>query len=136
MDVGPIDIYNAWVDVSVRLTDDEFQYVFDVATPKALASYMDKKKQRFVGPCLPPIIVQELTSVAVREAIEAYLNEDEENFWLKLYSAMTHATIDELNSILDRDKKESAMQEEDDEDDSFHISCENIKLFRIPIKNV
>ena len=89
--------------------------MFEVTTPQSLASHMDERNQRFFEPFYPFIIVRELTPAVIKEALEAFLTEDEDGFWFKLYDSIPSFTIDDLNLILDRRKKE--MQAEDKEED-------------------
>ena len=111
---APIDIYNGSVDVFVTLEDDNSKYLLEVTTPQALASHMDERKQRFLEPLYPFIIVQELTSAVIKEAIEAFIIEEEDGFWFKLYYSIPYLTIDDLNLIIDRRKKEMQAEEEED----------------------
>lgn len=113
---APIDIYDGWADVFVTLEDDDddSKYWFEVTTPQALASHMDERKQRFLEPVYPFIIVRELTPAVIKEAIEAFIIEEEDGFWFKLYNLIPSFTIDDLNLILDRRKKEMQAEEEED----------------------
>ena len=111
----PDDIYDGCADVFVTLEDDDdFEYLFEVTTPQALASHMDERKQKFLEPHYPFIIVQELTPAVIKEALEAFLIEEEDGFWFKLYDSIPSFTIDELNLIIDRQKKEMQAEEEED----------------------
>ena len=103
---APIDIYNGSVDVFVTLEDDNSKYLLEVTTPQALASHMDERKQRFLEPMYPFIIVRELTSAVIKEAIEAFIIEEEDGFWFKLYYSIPYLTIDDLNLIINRHNKE------------------------------
>ena len=88
MSGDPIDTYNGSVDVFVTLKDDDSKYLLEVTTPQALASHMDKRKQRFLEPLYPFMIVRELTSAVIKEAIEAFIIEEEDDFmfyWLLNY---------------------------------------------------
>lgn len=76
----PIDIYNGSVDVFITLENDDDKYWVEVTTPQALASHMDEKKQRFLEPRYPFIIVRELTAAVIKEAIEAFIIEKRDNF--------------------------------------------------------
>ena len=116
MDGAPIDIYDGWADVFVTLEDDDndSKYWFEVTTPQALASHMDERNQRFLEPVYPFLIVRELTPAVIKEAIEAFLIEEEDGFWFKLYDSIPSFTIDDLNLILDRRKKEMQAEEEED----------------------
>jgi len=121
MSGGPIDIYNGSADVFVTLKDDDSKYWLEVTTPQAVASHMDERKQRFLEPLYPFIIVRELTSAVIKEAIEAFIIKEEDGFWFKLYYSIPYLTIDDLNLIIDRHKKEMQAEEEKscDLDDSF-----------------
>ena len=76
----PIDIYNGSADVFVTLAEDDSKYWLESITPQALASHMSERKQRFLEPLYPFIIVRELTSAVIKEAIEAFIIEEEEGF--------------------------------------------------------
>lgn len=114
MSGAPIDIYNGSADVFVTLEDDDSKYLLEVTTPQALASHMDERKQRFLEPLYPFIIVRELTSAVIKEAIEAFIIEEEDGFWFKLYYSIPYLTIDDLNLIIHRHKKEMQAEEEED----------------------
>lgn len=77
---------------------------------------MDERKQKFLEPLYPFIIVRELTSAVIKEAIEAFIIEEEDGFWFKLYYSIPYLTIDDLNLIIDRRKKEMQAEKEEDED--------------------
>jgi hypothetical protein len=117
MSGAPIDIYNGSADVFVTLEDDDSKYWLEVTTPQALASHMDERKQRFLEPLYPFIIVRELTSAVIKEAIEAFIIEEEDGFWFKLYYSIPYLTIDDLNLIIDRRKKEMQAEEEEDKEE-------------------
>jgi len=99
------------------LEDDDSKYWLEITTPQALASHMDERKQRFLEPLYPFIIVRELTSAVIKEAIEAFIIEEEEGFWFKLYYSIPYLTIDDLNLIIDRRKKEMQAEEEEDKEE-------------------
>jgi hypothetical protein len=113
MSGAPIDIYNGSADVFVTLEDDS-KYLLEVTTLQALASHMDERKQTFLEPLYPFIIVRELTSAVIKEAIEAFIIEEEDGFWFKLYYSIPYLTIDDLNLIIDRHKKEMQTDEKED----------------------
>lgn len=114
MSGAPIDIYNGSVDVFVTLEDDNSKYLLEVTTPQALASHMDERKQRFLEPLYPFIIIRELTLAVIKEAIEAFIIEEEDGFWFKLYYSIPYLTMDDLNLIINRHKKEMQAEEEED----------------------
>ena len=109
----PVDIYDDSVDVLVTLEGDDSEYWLEVTTPQALASHMDERKQQFLEPLYPFIIVRELTSAVIKEAIEAFIVERQDSFWFKLYYSIPYLTIDDLNLIIDRHKKEMQAEEEE-----------------------
>ena len=113
----PVDIYDDSVDVLVTLEGDDSEYWLEVTTPQALASHMDERKQQFLEPFYPFIIVRELTSAVIKEAIEAFIVERQDNFWFKLYYSIPYLTIDDLNLIIDRRKKEMQAEEEEDKEE-------------------
>jgi hypothetical protein len=104
MSGAPIDIYNGSADVFIALEDDDSKYWLEVTTPQALASHMNERKQKFLEPLYPFIIVRELTSAVIKEAIEALIIEEEDGFWFNLYYSIPYLTIDDLNLIIDRRK--------------------------------
>ena len=110
----PINIENDTRDVIVSLYNDDLEYVFEVTTPQALVSDMEKKKQKFLEPLYPLIIVRELTPSVIKEALEAFLMEEEDGFWFKLYYSVPHLTIEDLDLIIDRKKKEIQVEKEED----------------------
>ena len=110
---APSDIYNDIVDVFVMLEDDDCKYWVEITRPQALASHMDERKQRFLEALYPFRIVRELTSEVIKEAIEAFLIEEEDGFWFKLYYSIPYLIIDDLNLMIDRRKKEIQAEDED-----------------------
>jgi len=56
----PEDLEDGFVDVLVTLTDDN-EYFVEIATPKALSTYMDEKKRNFFEPEFPLLFVRKLT---------------------------------------------------------------------------
>lgn len=113
IDGRPSNINNGWADVLVTLEDDD-DYLFEIATPEALVSYMKERKQNFLEPLYPFIIVRKLTPMIIKEAIEAFIIEREDGFWFKLYYSIPSLTIDDLNLIIDRQNKEIQKEEEED----------------------
>jgi hypothetical protein len=110
----PDDIYDDYIDVFVTLEDDDSKYWFEVTTPQALASHLDEKNQRFLEPSYPFIVVRELTPEVIKEALEALISEKEDSFWFKLYYSIPFFTIEDVNLIIDRHKKEIEAEEEED----------------------
>ena len=109
---GPITHpVNACVDVLVTLEDffgtNEVTYCIEVTTPQFLTTLMKKKpKSNFVEPDYPCIIVSRLTRDIIQEAIQAYVDEEEDLYWLKLYHLPAALNIEDINEILARKEKE------------------------------
>nr|WAK84895.1 hypothetical protein [Amicula sp. isolate GU52X-4 cfCalB7] len=120
---APIDIFNGCLDIYVTLKDDDLVYDFTVITPQVLISEMERKKQKFVEPQDPSIIVQELTPAVIKEAIEAYLTDensedyDSADYWFKSYYANNHLTRRDLDLIINRRRKSQAEEDEDWEEE-------------------
>lgn len=119
------DIYENCLDVRVTLEDDsstnnEISYIIDLATPQFFARCLRTKK--FMEPCNPYIIVSELTYETIRAAIEEYVNEKEDAFWLKLYYAVNVVTIEEINEIIDRyEQRVLKFDQELEENEDFDL---------------
>ena len=111
-----INIYNDSVDVYINLENDEFTYYFEFTTPQALSSYLERRKKSFVEARFPFLIVQQLTPDVIREIIEAFLMEDEDGFWFKLYSSNQYLTTDDLDFVIDREKKQIEADENNEKD--------------------
>ena len=111
------NLFEDTVDVLVTLEDeyctDGFCYFVEVTTPQFLSTLMEKKKMEFLSPDYPCIIVSKLTDDIIRAAIESFINpqdsidSDDEVRWLKLYHVIPKLTIQEIDEILDRKKRES-----------------------------
>ena len=78
-----VDIENDNIDVFVK-TDDGFNYVLSLATPKNIQFLMDKDEIDYEGPGYPCIIVNKLTPEIVEQAIKAFAEKDG-GYWLKFY---------------------------------------------------
>ena len=107
LSVTPSDINNEFVDVWVKLEDDDFTYCLEFTTFNSLQSKMGTKKLNFIQPDYPCIIVRELTIEVIKETLEAYLKEEKNRFWLKLYHVIPFLTINDLQFLIDRNLKES-----------------------------
>jgi hypothetical protein len=109
--ITSINIKNDWLDVFVTVEDDDcndqFHYLVEVATPQYLSSLMEKFNSKFVSPSYPCIIVAELTDQVIRAAIQAFMDEEDNLYWLKLYHVTATLNIDDLNEILDRKNQEN-----------------------------
>jgi len=78
---------------------DGFTLTIIVGTPKNLQYLMEKDKVNFYGLGLPWIIVQKLTKEIIQEAIKAYMNDQPEGYWLKLYHFATDIDIAVFNQL-------------------------------------
>ena len=90
----PQDLVYDCLDVFVTLDDDyctkhESHYVLEVTTPEWLTSFMQRQKSDFVEPGYPYVIVSKLTDDIIKRAVESYINEKSDSYWLKLY----HVTV-------------------------------------------
>ena len=92
------DIYNANIQVYITLQDG-FCLSTIVGTPKNLQYLMEKDKVNFYKPGLPWIIVQKLTMEIIYEAIEAYMNDQPDGYWLKLYYFATDIDISVFDKL-------------------------------------
>lgn len=111
------DIYNANIDVLVRLNDSycdkdvDFSYFVEVATPSNLSYLMEKWKLPYLPTMAPFIIVEKLTEEIINQAIKAFVEEQDDAYWLKVYHLASVFNIDELNAAIERKNKET---EDDD----------------------
>ena len=107
----PEDLEDGFVDVLATLTDDN-EYLVEIATPKALSTYMDEKKKNFYEPGFPLLFVRKLTPEIIRETLEEFASKQEDTFWLKLYHLTVELTIDDLNELMIRYEKRMAAENE------------------------
>ena len=77
------DIYNGNTEVYVKL-EDGFSLSITVGTPKNLEFLMKKDNINFFEPGPAWVIVQKLTTEIIYEAVEAYMNDRPDGYWLKL----------------------------------------------------
>jgi predicted DNA-binding protein len=101
------DVYNSNIEVFVTLQDG-FSLTIVVGTPKNLQYLMEKDKVNFYGPGLPWIIVQKLTKAIIQEAIEAYIDDKADGYWLKLYHFAPDIDIAIFNQLQAQEIAESA----------------------------
>lgn len=78
------DPFNSNVEVFVTFKDGLTVAVI-VGTPKNLEYLMAKDRVKFYGPGLPWIIVNELTVETIHDAIQGYMDDCPNGYWLKLY---------------------------------------------------
>ncbi len=81
---------------------DRLSYIVEVTTLQFLSNLMKKYKSDFVPPGYPYIIVSKLTDKIIKAAIQSFINEKDDSYWLKLYYIPTSLKIKDLNDILDR----------------------------------
>lgn len=96
---------NDSLDVFVTLENDA-SYLVEVATLQFLSDLMEKNESDFVPAGYPYIIVSKLTDEIIRAAIQEFIDENEDSYWLKLYHITATLTIEDINEILDRKEKE------------------------------
>ena len=107
----PQDLVYDCLDVFVTLDNDyctkyESHYVLEVTTPEWLTSFMQRQKSDFVEPGYPYVIVSKLTDDIIKRAVESYINEKSDSYWLKLYHVTVILKIYDLNEILYRKKRQ------------------------------
>ena len=91
------------LDVIVTLEDGS-DYLVEVTTPRFLDVLMEEKK--FLPPGYPYIIVSEFTNEIIQAAIEEFIGESEDSYWLKLYHITATLNIKDVSEILERKEKE------------------------------
>jgi hypothetical protein len=116
--LGPLDkteyISNANIDGLVILNDSycekysDFCYLVEVATPSNLSHLMEKWKLTYVPPMAPFIIVQQLTQEIIDEAIKAFVEEQDNAYWLKVYHL---ASVFRMQLFSAKTKKQKMMIE-------------------------
>ena len=104
------DPYMDNLDVFVE-NEDGYTYTIVVSTPGDLLDQMDQEKINFIMPASPKIIVKKLTEQIVREAIQAYAEND--GYWLKLCQFGDDIDISVLNKLEAEHRKEWEGWEED-----------------------
>ena len=109
--IPPTDIMNDCLDVFVVLEDNyctnKFSYLVEVTTPQFLSACMKKSKSDFLEPGYPYIIVSKLTDEIIQAAIQAYIDTEDDSFWLKLYHIVPTLDIEDINEILYRKKQKN-----------------------------
>ena len=104
--IPPRDIMNDCLDVFVTLENDD-SYLIEVTTPKFFYTLMEKSKSDFLEPQYPYIIVSKLTDEIIKAAIQAYIDTEDDSFWLKFYHITATLNIEDINEILYRKEKEN-----------------------------
>lgn len=109
---SPADLLDDSLDVFVILEDDfsseQFPYLVEVTTPEFISASMKRSGSDFLEPEFPYIIVSKLTKEIVRAAIQAYVDDRDDSFWLKLYHIAPALNIEEINKILQQKNEENA----------------------------
>lgn len=108
----PADLLDDSLDVFVVLEDEfsseQFPYLVEVTTPEFISASMKRSGSDFLEPSFPYILVSKLTKEIIRAAIQAYVDDKDDSFWLKLYHIAPTLNIDEMNKILQQKKEENA----------------------------
>lgn len=99
-----------WVDVLIELEDGN-GYTLEVTTPQNLLKYMEDTT--FVGPMHPFIVVSDLRIETIKSAVQALIDEEEDEFWLKLYHVTGCLYIEDINLILKRKREEYKAYEDE-----------------------
>ena len=94
-----IDNLNIFVE-----NENGYTYTIVVRTPDDLLDQMEQEKINFIMPDNPKIIVKKLTEQIVREAIQAYAEND--GYWLKLCQFGDDIDISVLNKLEAEHRKE------------------------------
>jgi hypothetical protein len=97
--------YNDTIEVQI-VFEDGFSYTVFVTTPDALLDEMSDENKNFIKAGNPKIIVNELTTEIVREAIKDYAKNN--CYWLKLSRYADEIDISVLNRLEAKDRKEMA----------------------------
>lgn len=123
--MGPLDTiedpYSSNIDILIRLNDQyseedsDFCYLVEVATPNGLVDLMKKRGMTYFPPMPPFIIIEKLTKENIDAVIKAFVEEQDDAYWLKVYYLASEFNIDELNATIERRNKE--MKEERNCDD-------------------
>ena len=92
------DVNNDNIDVGV-VFDDNHSYTIIIRTPQNLIKEMQQEKTNFIEPSTPTIIVKKLTKEIITEAVEAYLDADDDGYWLKLCQFGDNIDISVLNQL-------------------------------------
>ena len=112
----------------VDLENDDL-YFIEITTPKFFYTLMEKYKSDFVPPRYPYIIVSKLTDEIIRAAIQEFINEKEDSFWLKLYHITPTLNIKDINEILNQKEKENIELEKEVEREIEEESTRNYQSF-------
>ena len=67
---------------------------------------MEREKKTFQEPSFAFIIVRELTPIVIREALEEFLLEEKNGFWVKLHHIMANLTENEVNELINKRKND------------------------------
>ena len=100
------DVSKDNIDVLVE-KEDGSNYIVTVGTPQDLLEEMSQEKTNFIRPGTPMIIVKKLTKEIIREAIQAYGEDD--GYWLKLHHFADSIDIYVLNKLEAEYRKEFAI---------------------------
>jgi hypothetical protein len=103
------DPYMDNLDVFVE-NEDGYTYTIIVSTPGDLVDQMEQEKMNFIRPDTPKIIVKKLVEPIIREAIEAYAENN--GYWLKLCQFGDDIDISVLNKLEEEHHKQLKEWEE------------------------
>ena len=77
-----------------------------ISTSSRKNNLIEKFKSDFVPTRYPYIIVSKLTDEIIQAAIQQFIDEKEDLYWLKLYYMIATLKIEDINEILDRKEQE------------------------------
>jgi len=101
------DCLEGFVVLEYNCCTNEFSYILEVTTPKFISTFIKKSKSDFLEPGYPYIIVSKLTDEIIQAAIQAYIDTENDSYWLKLYHIVSTLDIEDINEILYRKKQEN-----------------------------
>nr|YP_010472372.1 hypothetical protein N4L43_pgp137 [Pleurosigma intermedium]UVG41983.1 hypothetical protein [Pleurosigma intermedium] len=104
------DKYNGNTNVYVKL-EDGFSLSITVGTAKNLEFLMKKDNRNFFEPGPAWIIVQKLTTEIIQEAVEAYMKDRPDGYWLKLSYFGNDIDISVFDQLQAEEVKESKKYE-------------------------
>ena len=93
-----IDLELDCLDVIVE-SESGYTYAVVVTTPAYLADEMAQENINYIKPQSPIIIVKKLTEQIIKEAISAYAEDEDNEYWLKLCQFGDVIDISVLNQL-------------------------------------
>jgi len=95
------DIFHDILDVLIYLEDNyctqDFCYLIEVTTPQFLLTMFQKEKSDLLLPDYPFILVSNLSDHTIRAAVESFIKQEEDTYWLKLYHLIPKLNLEDVN---------------------------------------